>query len=121
MSKLKVKSSKRKLKKPLIENIQLSLSKGVKINHERCLLQPEVDNCNCLKEQGEHPSKFYVCKILYPRENVKKYQVCDHANDFTPNRDEWTHKKYNEYLSTPKKNVRFTLIRVANIKPSIII
>lgn len=120
MSKLKVKSSKRKFKKPFIENIQLSLSKGIKINHERCLLQPEVDNCNCLKEQGE-PRKFYVCKILYPRENVKKYQVCDHANDFTPNRDEWTHKKYNEYLSTPKKNVRFTLIRVANIKPSIII
>lgn len=98
MSKLKVKRSKQ-----ISETIQLSLTKGSKLNHERCLQQPEVDNCNCLKERGVLPKDFYICKILYPHQTQKKYPECDHANDFTPNRDMWTHKKYSEYLSIPKK------------------
>lgn len=103
MSKLKVKSSKSNRKLPLSANIQLSLTKGSKINHERCMQQPEVDNCMCLKERSELPKNFYLCKILYPHESTKKYPKCDHANDITPNRDIWTHKKYMEYLSMPKR------------------
>lgn len=105
MSKLDVKSQKsmKQLTQPSIESLSKIIQKGKKINYLRCIQEPAIEGCRCRNEKREFPKNFYVCKILYPSEKIRKYPKCDHANDIVPNRDIFTHEKYMQFLATPKK------------------
>lgn len=102
MSKFTVKSHGNR-KWTSIESIGNLIEKGIKINYLRCFEQPAIESSTCMREKGEFQKNFYVYKILYPHENIRKYPECDHANDIVPNRDIFTHEKYMQFLATPKK------------------
>lgn len=106
MSKSAVKSFKshQEVKSSSLESLGNFIEKGRKINYLRCLEEPAIEDCSrCMREKRELTKNFFVCKILYPPEKIKKYPECDHANDIVPNRDLFTHEKYLQFLATPKR------------------
>jgi hypothetical protein len=84
-----------------LPSLKSSINRGRKLNNVRCQSKIETIDAAEFKPKKIKPTNLYICKLVYPRENV--YPSCDHQNDFVVNRDSLEQEEYLKFLSQPKK------------------
>ena len=84
-----------------LPSLKSSMNKGRKLNNVRCQSKIETIDAAEFKPKKIKPTNLYICKLVYPHENV--YPSCDHQNDFVVNRNSLDQEEYLKFLSQPKK------------------
>ena len=91
-----------------LSSLKTSIERGRKLNNVRCHRVYGAIDVAEFKPKKVKPTNFYICKLVYPRENT--YPSCDHQNDFVVDRNSLNQDEYLNFLSKPKKVTFLILI-----------
>lgn len=87
--------------KTTLPSLKSSINCGKKLNSISCQSKFETIDAAEFKPKKVKPTNLYICKLVYPPENV--YPICDHQNDFVVDRNSFDKEEYLRFLSQPKK------------------